>query len=297
MRMPERGHSGAENLAQGVLLERLALYDRALERYRAAAAAPEPAVRAEALRRESDVLRARCAWDAALERARESAYIAESFGLTDLLTEALIGQGIVWVARGDLERGRTAFRDVLVVTRTDSIRGVALLNLAATDATEGDFGAAEALFEEAQGWFERAGALRGVAAALTNRGRAAMMQGQMDRAMSHLDQALGAAQRAEDLDVVAMATLNSAECRALVEDYRRAEDLASTALGYFTTAGNHWRRVECLRLFGDMRLRQRDAATAERAYRNGLELARQIGAPVEEQVLTSRLESLVGAAD
>lgn len=294
MRMPERGHSGAENLAQGVLLERLALYDRALERYRAAAAAPEPAVRAEALRRESDVLRARCAWDAALERARESAYIAESFGLTDLLTEALIGQGIVWVARGDLERGRTAFRDVLVVTRTDSIRGVALLNLAATDATEGDFGAAEALFEEAQGWFERAGALRGVAAALTNRGRAAMMQGQMDRAMSHLDQALGAAQRAEDLDVVAMATLNSAECRALVEDYRRAEDLASTALGYFTVAGNHWRRVECLRLFGDMRLRQRDAATAERAYRNGLELARQIGARVEEQVLASRLESLVG---
>lgn len=294
MRMPERGHSGAENLAQGVLLERLALYDRALERYRAAAAAPEPAVRAEALRRESDVLRARCAWDAALERARESAYIAESFGLTDLLTEALIGQGIVWVARGDLERGRTAFRDVLVVTRTDSIRGVALLNLAATDATQSDFGAAEALFEEAQGWFERAGALRGVAAALTNRGRAAMMQGQMDRAMSHLDQALGAAQRAEDLDVVAMATLNSAECRALVEDYRRAEDLASTALGYFTVAGNHWRRVECLRLFGDMRLRQRDAATAERAYRNGLELARQIGARVEEQVLASRLESLVG---
>src|SRR5690606_40004067 len=103
--------------------------------------------------------------------------------------------------------------------------------------------------------------------------------------------------RSEDLDVVAMATLNSAECHALSDDFRRAEDLASTALGYFTTAGNHWRRVECLRLFGDMRLRQRDAATAERAYRNGLELARQIGAPVEEQVLTSRLESLVGAAD
>ena len=293
--MPGKGHSGVETLAQGVLLERLALYDRALECYRAAAAAPEPAVRAEALRRESDVLRTRCAWDDALERARESAYIAESCGLSDILTEALIGEGLVWLARGDLERARSAFRNVLVVTRTASIRGVALLNLAVTDATQGHFAAAETLFEESQECFERAGALRGVTAALTNRGRAAMMEGNLDRARSHLDRALGAAQRAEDLELIAMATLNLAECHALADDFRRAEDLASTALGYFTAAGNHWRRVECLRLFGDMRLRQRDARTAERAYRFGLDLARQIGARVEERVLASRLESLVAA--
>jgi len=295
MRMPDDGHSGVELLAQGVLLERLALYDRALECYRTAATASEPAVRAEALRRESDVLRSRCEWDAALERARESAYLAQSFGLTDLFTDALVSQGAVWLVRGDLQRARSVFLEVLALTQTASIRGLALLNLGVTNASQEDFTAAETLFEQAQECFERAGVRRGVAAALTNRGRAAMMNGETDRAMSHLDEALLLAQRVDDLELVAMATFNAAECRLLIQDFRPAEDLASTALGYFTVAGNHWRRVECLRLFGDIRLRQRDVRMAERAYRLGLDLAQRIGARLEEQVLAERLEPLLGA--
>src|SRR5690606_29226735 len=192
---------------------------------------------------------------------------------------------------------RTLFRGVLALTRTDQARGIALQNLGTTAAMQGSYEEAHALLEQSQESFERVHFARGVAATLTNRGRVALERGDVDRARLLLDRAVDAAYQVEDLDLVAIATLNSAECYALSDDYRRAEDLASTALGYFTTAGNHWRRVECLRLFGDMRLRQRDAGTAERAYRNGLDLARKIGARVEERVLTSRLESLVGAAD
>lgn len=295
--MPKQIQAGAEILAQGVLLERLALYDRALERYRVAAASRNPAIRAEALRRESDVFRARCQWRDALERARESAYIAENSGLTNLITEAQNAEAAVYLTRGEVDAATALLQRVLHLTRDDRMQGIALQNLGMAAATEGRFTDAEAWFTESRQCFERADYGRGLVVAFINLGGAALELGDLDGARLRFERALGAAQRVEDLELVAVATLNSAECHALSDDFRRAEDLASTALGYFTTAGNHWRRVECLRLFGDMRLRQRDAATAERAYRNGLELARQIGAPVEEQVLTSRLESLVGAAD
>jgi len=294
--MPERTPSGSEILAQGVLLERLALYDRALERYRLAAASPDPAVRAEALRRESDVFRARCQWQDALDRARESVYIAESAGLTHHFTEALTAQGMVLLILGELEPAGELFARIIALTRADSIRGLALLNLGVVRATEGRVSEADAFFEDSHEYFQRARHSRGIAATSTNRGRVALDLGDLDRARTHFESALESAQRAEDLELIAMAKLNLAECYALSDDYRRAEDLASNALGCFTVAGNHWRRVECLRLFGDMRLRQRDARTAERAYRLGLDLARRIGARVEERVLAGRLESLVGTA-
>jgi len=293
--MPERTQPGADILAQGVLLERLALYDRALERYRVAAASRDPAIRAEALRREADVYRARCQWRDALERARESAYIAESSGLTDLFTEALNAEGLVQLSRGEIDSATALFQRIIAVTGSEAIRAIAFGNLGIAAATQGDLSRAEGLLERSHESLEALGFGRATAAALASRGRVALERGDPHGARVHFERALAVGHQLEDLDLIAMATLNSAECYALSDDYRRAEDLASTALGYFTVAGNHWRRVECLRLFGDMRLRQRDARTAERAYRFGLDLARQIGARVEEQVLADRLESLVAA--
>ena len=294
--MPEATHTTAKMMAEGMLLERFALYDRALERYRAAAASHDPAIRARALRRQSDVFRALCQWDAAINHARESAYIAENSGLTEIFTEALNAEATVLATRGELDRALALFRRILALTHTDALRGVVLQNLGTTLAMQCSFAEADALFEQSQECCDRAGFKRGIAAALTNRGAVALEQGDLERARVQFDRALAVAHQLEDLDYIAMATLNSAECHALSDDYRHAEDLASTALGYFTTAGNHWRRIECMRLFGDIRLRQQDARTAERAYRFGLDLARRIGARVEEQVLASRLEELVGAA-
>src|SRR5690606_3749618 len=216
---------------------------------------------------------------------------------TNLITEAQNAEAAVYLTRGEVAAATALLQRVLHLTRDARTQGITLQNLAMAAATEARSTAAEAWFPGPRPCFERADYGRGLVVAFSNLGGAALELGDLDGARLRFERALGTAQRVEDLELVAVATLNSAECHALSDDFRRAEDLASTALGYFTTAGNHWRRVECLRLFGDMRLRQRDAATAERAYRNGLELARQIGAPVEEQVLTSRLESLVGAAD
>ncbi|HEX7091676.1 MAG TPA: hypothetical protein VF192_16165 [Longimicrobiales bacterium] len=295
--MPEGGHVATAILAEGILLERLALYDRALERYRAAAASGEPAVRAEALCRESGVYRSRCQWDLAIEAAHESAYIAESYDLTDIFTEALNAEGLVWLARGETHRAPALFQRMLALTRSDRLRGIALQNLGTAAAMRQLFGDAEAYFFESHECFERAGYPRGIAVALNNCGRFLLDREQPDPALERFERAMAAAQGLDDIDLVALVTLNTAECYALADDCRRAEELLTTALGYFTAAGNHWRRIECLRLFGDVRQRQQDRATAERAYRHGLELARAIGARAEERVLTARLESLLGPAN
>jgi tetratricopeptide (TPR) repeat protein len=290
--MPQGRQVATEILAEGILLERLALYDRALERYRAVAASADPAMRAEALRRESDVYRSRCQWDLALAAARESAYIAESYDLTDIFTEALNAEGLVWLARGDTQRAPPLFQRMLALTKSDRLRGIALQNLGTAAAVRQLFGEAEAYFAESHECFQRAGYTRGIAVALNNCGRFQLDRGRPDLALERFGRALAAAQGIDDIELVALVTLNTAECYALADECRRAEELATTALGYFTVAGNHWRRIECLRLFGDIRLRQQDRATADRAYRHALELARAIGAQVEEKLVATRLASL-----
>jgi tetratricopeptide (TPR) repeat protein len=295
--MPEGVQMAADLLAEGILLERLALYDRALERYRVAATSADPATRAEALRHESCVYRSRCQWDLAIEAARESAYIAESYNLTDLFTEALNAEGLVWLARGETERAPPLFKRMLELTRSDRLRGIALQNLGTAAAMRRLFDEAEAYFAESHECFRRAGYPRGIAVALNNCGRFQLDRGRPDLALERFGSAMAAAQGIDDIDLVALVTLNTAECYALADDCRRAEELAATALGYFTVAGNHWRRIECLRLFGDIRMRQKDRATAERAYRHGLELARTTGARAEERDLAARLESFFDPAN
>jgi hypothetical protein len=87
--------------------------------------------------------------------------------------------------------------------------------------------------------------------------------------------------------------MNLAESMLCAGDLERADEAASTALGYFDMAGNRWRRVECLRLLGDINRRDDQTETARRCYRQGLELARELGVQLE----ITRLEDRLGALD
>jgi hypothetical protein len=58
-------------------------------------------------------------------------------------------------------------------------------------------------------------------------------------------------------------------------------------------AGNRWRRVECLRLLGDINRRDGQVETARRCYAQGLELARELGVHLE----ITRLEDRIRAMD
>jgi tetratricopeptide (TPR) repeat protein len=285
-----------ELIEQGIRYETGGVLERALGAYREAAAAADSDTRAhaEALRREADVLRSRCAWDESLHAARASASIALDAGHDDLVAEALNAEAAVFQSRGQLPHAVELYEKMLQVTRDQRIRGIALQNLGSIAATEGDFARAEECFVESFECFQRGGYTRGVVFSLNNYGRAALDRGATDVAHPVLVRAEAVARDLMDLDLLALVRLNLAECLLRRSEVAGAEELASAALGYFGTTQNHWRRVECLRLMGDIALVQQRAESARNFFEAAFRLAQQVDAGIELRKLQERLDEMSG---
>jgi len=97
-----------------------------------------------------------------------------------------------------------------------------------------------------------------------------------------------------DLELLALVRLNLAESLLHDGDPERAQDLASAALGHYGTTQNYWRRIECLRIMGDIARHQGQHANAANFFDNALRLAEQIGAEREAIALRLRLASASG---
>lgn len=283
-----------ELLEQGLRYETGGVLDRALESYReaAAVAVDEPRHRIEALRREADVLRTHCQWEEAIARARESASQARTHGFDTLRAEALNAEAAVYQSQGDLARARALYEEMLTITDDLRIRGIALQNLGSVAAISGDFNRAEDHFVESFQCFQAGGYMRGVVFALNNYGRAALDRRADAVAHPVLDRAEALARELMDLDLLAIVRINLAESYLRKADIDRAQDLASAALGYFGNTSNHWRRLECLRLMGDIAVVQQRADSARNFFEAALRLADDVGAPLEADTLRIRLDSL-----
>ena len=283
-----------ELIEQGLRYETGGVLDRALESYReaAAAAVDEPRARVEALRREADVLRTQCQWDEAIGRARESAGQARAQGFDTLLAEALNAEAAVYQSQSDLARARALYEEMLTITNDLRIRGIALQNLGSVAAISGDFHRAEDHFVESFQCFQAGGYMRGVVFALNNYGRAALDRRADAVAHPVLDRAEALARELMDLDLLAIVRINLAESYLRKGDIERAQDLASAALGYFGNTSNHWRRLECLRLMGDIAVVQQRADSARNFFEAALRLARDVDAALEADTLQLRLDSL-----
>ncbi|MBI4544263.1 MAG: tetratricopeptide repeat protein [Gemmatimonadetes bacterium] len=208
--------------------------------------------------------------------------------------EELIEQGIRYIhqSRGDFPAAIPLFERILGLTADDRIRGIALQNLGAIAAIRSEFAGADRYFLDSYHCFQRAGYTRGEAIALNNYAAAAVDRGKYRLGRDIAQDAVAAAKRAEDLDLLALANLNLAKALAGTEQLDSAADIASAALGHFTSVSNGWRRVECLRLLGEIHIRREDRPTALRCLRQGLELAQQIGARVEISQIRDRLGQL-----
>jgi tetratricopeptide (TPR) repeat protein len=283
-----------ELIEQGVRYETGGVLDRALSTYRAAAevAADDPPARAEALRREADVLRSQCQWDDAITRARESAEYARAHGLNSLLAEALNAEAAVYQSQSNFDRAQALYNQMLGITDDLRIRGIALQNLGSIAAIQGDFTGAEDRFVESFQCFQAGGYKRGVVFALNNYGRAALDRRADSVAHPILDRAEALARELMDLDLLAIVRLNLAESFLRRGDIDRAQDLASAALGYFGNNSNHWRRLECLRLMGDIALVQLQADSARNFFEAALRAADMVGASLEADTLRQRLHAL-----
>lgn len=297
MATPPLPSDAAAQLAHGLRLEKAGVLDRALDAYRIAAAAEDANLAAQGHCRQAVVHRTRCEWDDALAAARESARLATTAGLNERLAEALNAEAAVHQSRGAFALAIPILERISSVTTSERMRGVALQNLGAIAAQSGDLATAEQRFAASLAAFERIGYRWGAASALLNLGRLTFERGDLARARVLFEDADGAAREVEDLDLHALVMLNRAELAMAESELASAVDLASTALGHFGSEGNSWRRLECLRLLGDIAHREGSAATAARCYEQGIELAQRIGAAVEETTLRERLAAVGGASD
>ncbi|MGQ0714290.1 MAG: tetratricopeptide repeat protein [Gemmatimonadaceae bacterium] len=277
------------DIEEGLRLEKAGMLDRALAHYEAATQGDDALTVATAWRRRASVLRTRCDWSGALAAARESALVAQRHGLEEAHAEALNAEAAVFQSQGDFAAAIPLLQRILDMTKEPRIRGVALQNLGGIAAEQGDLEGAEHRFLESYRCFREAQYSWGQAFALNNYGRAAMDRGNLEIAERVLSQAVELARSVEDLDLSALATMNLAETQLAAGDLERAEGAASAALGYFDMAGNRWRRVECLRLLGDINRRDGQAEIAARCYEQGLALANELGLQLEMVRLEERL--------
>lgn len=288
--------SPSQTLEEGIRLERAGLLDKALQQYRSVVDAGEPAVTAEALRHEADVQRTRCDWDAAMDRARRSAEIARSIGRDDLVADALNAEAAVHLSRSDYEPARALLLEMLDLATDPRIRGIALQNLGLIAAEEEDLDEAYLRFTESSACFEEAGYDRGVALSLLNSSRLPLLRGRYDLAAEQAAQAEAVARQIGDLELVALACLTLGEALLQLQRLEGAERCAVIAFGYFSGVGNDWRRVECLRLQGDLHVASGDAPSAERCFLRGLEIAERLDASLEIDTLQQRLDHLGGSS-
>ena len=268
---------------------------RALACYRAVASATaDPDLLAEALTREADVHRARCDWTQALDAARRAQVIAESATppLLQRLDEAVNAEANVLMCSGDFVAAATKYELIAAKSDDPRVRGIARQNLGSVYAQCGQPVAAEHAFSESLEEFQRAGYARGQGIALNNMGRLLLDQNKCAEGRLLLERALTLAREVDDLDLVALASLNLAGACCTEGKLDRAQDLAMAALGYYRDAENTWREIECLRLIGDVNVKCEDIANATRCYRLALRLAERIGSEPEMQVTQERLSAL-----
>ena len=270
-----------ELIDEGTAAERIGLLDRAASCFSQAATSDDPMLQAIALTKLADVHRARAEWDMALELARRAQCVARAVGAQTIVADAIVAEANVLMCRGDFAGATTVFESLLATATDPRLRGVVLQNLGSILAQKGQLGAAERAFSESDGFFRQAGYRRGEAIALNNYGRVALDRQNTALAEQLLEDALAIARDVDDVDLVALATLNLAEAMAQRGENKRARDLASAAFGHFGGCGNRWRQVECLRLLGALHEREECLEDAERCYDRSLALASEIDAQGE----------------
>ena len=284
-------------LEEGLRYQKLGMLDQALEQYRVAIeAATEPDVISEALCRESLVYRAWCRWEEAIHTARKSATVALSARLDDHYAQALNAEAIVHQERGSFDAAMALYEIIVRMHVSDRLHGITFQNMGSIAAQRADFESARNYFRESQRHFARAGYSWGEAFALNNQAAVALDAGRLKEAEVIAGQAIIAAKKVGDLELLGIAMMNSAEALAPQGRVVVAEQLAADALRYFEIEENDLRRAQCYRVLGDIKLLQCAREAALDMYSRGLGLAQSVGSEREMLRIRDALELASAAA-
>jgi tetratricopeptide (TPR) repeat protein len=284
-------------LEEGLRYQKLGMLDQALEQYRVAIdSATDPEIISEGFCRESLVYRAWCRWDEAIRSARRSATIALSARLDDHYAQALNAEAIVHQERGAFDAAITLYEIIVRMKVSDRLYGITYQNMGSIAAQRADFDKAKGYFRESQRHFARAGYAWGEAFALNNQAAAAHDAGHMKEAEIIAGQAIVAAKKVGDLELLGIAMLNSAQALAPQQRLVQAEQLAHDALRYFEIEENDLRRTQCYRVLGDIKLLQGDREEAHNMYARALGLAQSVGSERETLLIRDAMELVLDAA-
>jgi tetratricopeptide (TPR) repeat protein len=288
--------SVAERIADGVAHLRAGDGDGAIASFEDAAQVAtgldDVAGLSAALRHLSIVQRQRSEWDEAIALARRAADVARAGGLRDSLAEAYNAEAVVHQSRGAFAEAEALLAEAYVTTADRRLLGAVLANLGSIAAQRGDLEGARTHLLGSAKEFRACGYFLGEASVLNNLGRLGLDQGNVRIALPLLEDALGAARRAGDAELVAIVQRNLAEAMGLAGNPNDAEALAVTALETFTAEGNEARRAECLRILGELDEARGNHARAVERWRAALAIAD--APPLERERIEARLRSAGG---
>jgi tetratricopeptide (TPR) repeat protein len=172
------------------------------------------------------------------------------------------------------------------------LAGAVLANLGSIAAQRGDLAAARTHLLGSARNFRDCHYFLGEASVLNNLGRLCLDQGNARVGLPMLHDALGAAKRAGDTELIAIVQRNLAEALGLSGDHDGAEAIAVSALETFTAEGNAARRAECLRVLGELDEARGNRTRAVERWRAALAIAD--APPLERERVEARLAAVGG---
>ncbi|MFN8539583.1 MAG: tetratricopeptide repeat protein [Thermomicrobiales bacterium] len=212
-----------------------------------------------------------------------------------------------WAERTHLTEGRRWLTEILTLARSmpapdnaDPTAGIApprlamLLHVTANlIRVQGDYPAAEAMYEECLAIRRARDDRRGIVGALNNLGIIANEQGNYARALRHNEAALPLARNIDDPYPIAMSLVSLGESTRALGDPARAAELFTESRAHFAQLGHTWGIALALSGLGDTARDQGDTAQAAAAYRESLALTAQLG---ERRIAADALEGLAHLA-
>lgn len=294
---PDRPRASvAERIADGMAHLRAGDGDGALAAFdvaaRRATELDDVAGLSAALRHQSIVRRQRSEWDEAIVLAHRAADVARAGGLRDALAEAYNAEAVVHQSRGAFAEAEALLAEAFVTTDDRRLLGAVLANLGSIAAQRGDLEGARTHLLGSAKEFRACDYFLGEASVLNNLGRLCLDQRNVRIGLPMLQDALGAARRAGDAELVAIVQRNLAEAVGLSGNPDEAESLAATALETFTAEGNEARRAECLRILGELDEARGNRARAIERWRTALAIAD--APPLERERIEERLKAVGG---
>lgn len=257
-------------------------YPAAAASYRALTLDPDAGTAAEAFFRLGRVSWRQSRFDAALTAFDSARELAVRIGSAELQARVANGIGAVHYARGDYAAARRAYAEAQSLTIDGAMRGKIILNLGVIANIEGKLEDALDHYEQAYRLFQDHDDRASAMLALHNRGMVEADLQHWEEADRSFVAALNLAGEEHNVEMVARTLVNRSEVLVARGSAREAVEHCDRALAAYATVGDEVGRGEALRWRAYALRQLGEITSAERSALEALQIAGRCGAPLLE---------------